>query len=213
MLQEKYRGKYIFVNSGINGNLAYNLKQRLAADCTVYDPDIVTILIGTNDVNSRKNKKTMANYIRIQRLPQSPDRHFFKKNLTDIIRYIRKKTNAKIAILSLPVIDEDLDSQSNIYARKYSEDIREIAKKHKVSYLPLNERQTLFLSRIKGRKPLKDYSRKFFRTILLMLRRGFDRIAEINHRYLTYDGLHQTTKGAKIISSLISRFLDKHAAK
>jgi lysophospholipase L1-like esterase len=208
LLQQKYKGKYIFVNSGINGNLAYNIAERLDTDCIALDPDYVTILIGTNDVNSLANARVRNAYVRIQRLPQVPDREFFVRNLTAVVRRIRIETRAKIALLSLPVIGEDLDSAANARAREYSDEIRRIAGQEGAAYLPLNEMQVDYLRGIAGRKTVKEHGRRAFLTLLLVLGRGFDSIAAINGRRLTYDGLHETSEGARMIVSLIGGFLE-----
>jgi lysophospholipase L1-like esterase len=208
-LQKKYKDSLLFINSGINGNLAYNLNKRLQGDCIDFDPDYVTILIGTNDVNCHKSLIMMKRYIKMQRLPQYPDREFFKNNLVDILESIKKKTKAETAVLSLPVIGENLESIMNQKVKEYSDIIKEMTKRYKVSYLPLYETQKRFLEEIKERNP-SVYMKKHVLIILsLMINRSFDKIAEINGNYLTYDGLHETSRGAAMIEELISGFLEK----
>jgi len=52
----------IYVNAGINGDLAWNLNQRLknALKC---NPDYITILIGTNDAMGSQKIKFIQEYI------------------------------------------------------------------------------------------------------------------------------------------------------
>lgn len=208
-LQKKYKDSFLFINSGINGNLAYNLNQRLQEDCIDFDPDYVTILIGTNDVNCHISKKAMMRYIRMQWLPQDPNKEFFKNNLEDILERIQKETKAKIAILSLPVIGEHLESKINRKAGEYSGIIKELAKKYKAAYLPLHETQRQFLKKINDRNPTAYMKKHVLKIISLMINRSFDKIAELNGNYLTYDGLHETSHGAAMIEDLISGFLEK----
>lgn len=51
ILKEKFKDRFKFINAGINSHLAYNLFIRLdkVIKCS---PAKITILIGTNDVNS-----------------------------------------------------------------------------------------------------------------------------------------------------------------
>jgi lysophospholipase L1-like esterase len=207
-LQQQFLGKYLFVNAGINGNLAYNLNSRLKNDCLDFQPDYITILIGTNDVNSQRNKASMKKYMRLQELPRQPDLEFYKQHLREIVTRLKQETKAKIAILSLPVIGEELDSAINLKAMEYSAVIKELAREQQLAYLPLNEIQREFLSRIPHRHPTPFMKKKKLKIISLMIRRSFDKIADLNGYYLTYDGLHATTRGAAIIAGLVTGFLN-----
>lgn len=212
-LQKKYNGKFIFINSGINGNLAYNLKIRLERDCIDFKPDYVTILIGTNDVNSQRNKKTMKKYINQQKLPQKPDKDFYKENLYDIIKLLKNNTKAEIAVMSLPLIGEELDSEINQKVSEYNEIIKSAVKEFDIDYLPLNEKQIEYLLKIKNRQPAVYTKKNILKIFYLMIKKSFDKIAEYNGYHLTYDGLHATTRGAEMIADLVSSFLDKYNTK
>ena len=76
--------KYDFVNAGINGDLAYNALERLdeVIECK---PDVVTILIGTNDANALTNQGNLRRYMKEQHLPKVPDEQWYRDNLTRII--------------------------------------------------------------------------------------------------------------------------------
>ncbi|MBN2736833.1 MAG: SGNH/GDSL hydrolase family protein [Spirochaetales bacterium] len=206
-LQDHFKEQYHFINSGINGNLAYNLYKRLWHDCIEFRPDYITILIGTNDVNSQKNEKMNEQYVKIQQLPQKPDKAFFKKNLGKMIVKLKRQTKAKIAIFSLPLLGEDLDSPMNQMAADYSEIIRHYAVKYGLFYLPLNELQNRFLKLIENRRPTAYMKKNILKIFSLMIRRSFDKIAEINGYYLSYDGIHATTLGAIMIEELASHFI------
>lgn len=41
-----------------------------------------------------------------------------------------------------------------------------------------------------------------------MIIRSFDKVAELNGNFLTYDGLHETSRGAAMIEDLLSGFLE-----
>ncbi len=47
-----------FFNRGISGNTLHDLQKRWKADCIDLAPDVVTILVGTNDVDFHLNGKT-----------------------------------------------------------------------------------------------------------------------------------------------------------
>lgn len=49
-LELKYPGKYTFINRGISGNRIVDVYARIKADIINLKPDIMTFMIGTNDV-------------------------------------------------------------------------------------------------------------------------------------------------------------------
>lgn len=49
-LGAKYPGKYEFVNRGVSGNRIVDVYARIKADCWNLNPDVLSILIGVNDV-------------------------------------------------------------------------------------------------------------------------------------------------------------------
>ena len=92
---------FTFVNAGINGELAYNLLQRIE-QVTRIEPDFITILIGTNDALASLNEKNAARYVRQQKLPRNPDRKWYEENLVKLVDALQANTAANIALLSLP---------------------------------------------------------------------------------------------------------------
>ena len=49
-LSVKYPGKFEFVNLGVSGNRIVDVYARIKADCWNLQPDVISILIGVNDV-------------------------------------------------------------------------------------------------------------------------------------------------------------------
>src|SRR5690606_22358507 len=94
-----------------------------------------------NDVRSTLHPEFENHYYTQWQLPQKPDLAWYEENLSGMIQDLRSGTAAPIAILSLPVIGEDLDSHANDVVRKYSDRIKIIANQENVTYLPLFEKQ------------------------------------------------------------------------
>lgn len=63
-----------FVNAGRNGNLAWNVLQRLD-DVIHCRPDAVTLLIGTNDIAATYSRAAARNYRIQQHIPQTPTKY------------------------------------------------------------------------------------------------------------------------------------------
>ena len=76
------RDGYEFVNAGINGNLAWNVLQRLD-DVVACRPDAVTLLVGTNDVLATLGPAWEPMYRRQQHIPVTPTLAWYVENLRD----------------------------------------------------------------------------------------------------------------------------------
>lgn len=90
--------EFEFVNLGISGNRAENLRDRWTADCVEIQPDVVSILIGVNDTWHRAAEKNW--------MPHEYFEECYRYCLTEI----REKTNAKIIMLEqflLPTPDKE----------------------------------------------------------------------------------------------------------
>jgi len=125
MLCEKYgEDKFEFVNLGISGNQTYCLKNRWQKDCIDIQPDIVSIMIGINDVWSRCAERNWL------------ENEVFESNYRYLLEQIKEKTKAKILILEpylLPVEDklyfrEDLNGKIDI--------VRKLAREYADAYVP-----------------------------------------------------------------------------
>jgi len=204
---------YQFVNAGINGNLAYNVVNRLdkIIGC---DPDYVTVLIGTNDANASLSEKNSARYMKDMALPEKPNAEFFRKNLKELISQLKKRTNAKIAILSLPPIGEDINHIAYQRTKEYSGIILDVAQENNVDYLPLHEKITEYLL-AEDHHPRLSYDNGF-RIIMIkgilshfLLGTSFDKIATNNGFLIVTDFLHLNHRGSKMVADLIKNWILK----
>ncbi|TCO48971.1 SGNH/GDSL hydrolase family protein [Actinocrispum wychmicini] len=199
-----------FVNEGVNYDLAHSVRRRLG-HVTAHEPDVVTVLVGTNDANSTLDSTTRRMIALMKRPPGRPTAERYRTDLAGIVQDLRDRTDARIGLLSLPVIGEELDSEPLRRAAEYSEIVREIATAHNVAYLPLHERQTAYL-RTRTWPPKTQYrpgmglsSRASIQHF--MLRRGFDDISARRGLSLTTDTIHQNSRGAGMIADVISEWL------
>ena len=179
-------------------------------DC---NPNFITILIGTNDANSTLNEKNSARYIKNMSLPEKPDKKSFKKNYLYLIKELKKHTNAKIVLLSIPPIGEDKSHVSFKRSKEYTKIIQNISIDQNVDYIPLHERIDEYLG--PDNHPLISYDdgyrwvmvKGFFLHFLFGYH--FDRIASKNGFVILTDFLHLNSSGAKIIAGLIQKWLIK----
>ena len=109
-----------FIDLGISGNRAENLRDRWTEDAINIQPDVISILIGINDTWHRAAEKNWMPH------------EYFEECYRGILERIRKETNAKIIMLEqflLSVPDKeffhvDLDPKIQItrkLAREYAD--------------------------------------------------------------------------------------------
>ena len=214
MLAARYAGKgYSFVNAGINAELAWNLLQR-ADDIVRCDPDFITVLIGTNDANSTLSDTLAKRQMREMKLPRRPDAEWYRENLRELCTLLKTRTRAKVALLSLPPIGEEPDSEAFRRAAEYSLIVKEEARRAGFVYLPLHEEMSEHITRA-GLQPRVLYvpGNELPMYIALakrfLLGRSFDEIAEENGFAVLTDLLHLNSKGAGMAAELIGSFLEE----
>lgn len=199
---------YQVFNAGINSDLTYTLLRRID-DVIACKPDFITILIGTNDVNSTMGKVMEKRYQNIGRISKdiSPNFEDFKKNYVEIIRQLKAKTQAKIAVMSLPVMGEDLAHEANQKADKYSEFVKQLATDEQLIYLPVREKQKDFLQ--KNPQPLKHTFEDTFKLLnfsvisYYLLGKSWDEISTKHGFQLTPDSIHQNSIAGGMIRDLV----------
>jgi lysophospholipase L1-like esterase len=212
---------YLFFNAGRDGEVAYNALQRLDQVVSL-NPDTVVVLLGANDVNAvmpvpeprsrlRVSERNTRRYVRGARLPQEPSLEWFKENMERILRALEERTRARLAVLSLPVLGEDLEHPANLRAAAYSAVIKDVAEASGVSYLPLHERQVQYLRQHPSRDPrafgdglglvLAAAARR------LLLRQSWERISRSYRLQLTTDTIHLNDRGGKMVAELVEAFL------
>ena len=110
MLAERMKGNDITVTgAGVNGDCSYNLLQRLD-QIIAQRSDAVTVLIGSNDAWSTLSDANARKIVKRKNLPAAPTLSQYRENLAAIVARLRAKTDAQIALVSLPVLGQDLDS-------------------------------------------------------------------------------------------------------
>ena len=83
-----------FINQGISGNRSGQLFDRLYTDAIAFEPDIISVLIGVNDVWHRHERNVI----------RTTDEQF-EANLRAILSTLREHTSAKILLLQPYLLD------------------------------------------------------------------------------------------------------------
>jgi lysophospholipase L1-like esterase len=199
-----------FINHGVDGDLAWNGLQRLER-VIAERPDFVTILIGTNDVNATMSERNRLRYLAFNHLPTEPSLAWYEANLETIVQRLKQETHARLAILSLAVIGEDLEHEANRKIELYNEAIRRVAKQEEIAYLPLHETMVAYLREHEGDRaqlpPRLEYRDGLHNigtaTALHASGLSWDEVSHRNGLLVLTDTLHLNSVGAWMIADLI----------
>ena len=205
--------KYKYINQGIAGYESYNVLKRLDKAVKT-KPDYVIILVGTNDVLSSLDPKLAELSRRLKKIPHEPTLTHYSNNIKNIIKQLKQKIDSKIAIASLPVIGENLDTIENKAIEEYNIELKKICENENLDYLPVYEKQKDYLINENGGKG-KEYiknSKSAYTSLILhyLLFMSLDTISKKNGYLLLTDGIHQNTLGAKFIADEIENFINKN---
>ncbi len=161
--KEQKADQYELHGSGISGNKVYDLYLRMEDDVLAKNPDIVVIYVGVNDVWH----KTL--------LGTGTDADKFEKFYQAIIKKLKDK-NIKVVLVTPAVVGEKTDMSNPLDGdlNKYSNIIRDLAKKNNLSVVDL-------------RKKFQDYLNK-------------NNPDNKDKEILTYDRVHMNNKGNQFIA-------------
>lgn len=140
VLTEKFpEVEFEFIDLGISGNQTKDLVARLEKDFTEIQPDIVSILIGINDVWHHAAEKDWI-----------PD-EVFEERYRTVLSAIKTKTNAKIMMIEpfLIPVEDKLFFREDLYKKIEIE--RKLAREFADVYMPLDG---LLSSAFIGKDPL-----------------------------------------------------------
>ena len=118
--------EFEFINFGISGNRTDQLFDRIYADGIAFQPDVISILIGINDIWHRKNNIFTTDAQ-------------IETNYRAILTLLREKTSAKIVMLAPYVLDAASNSYLADDLRKILPIIRKLADEFADVYIPLDE--------------------------------------------------------------------------
>ena len=201
-------GALVLSRFGVNGDFAYNLLQRLDP-VIASSPDMITVLIGTNDARASLAGYPLERAMKRKQLPTPPSPGWYQECLVAVVERLRAETSAEIGLLSLPVLGQDLTGPAAQATEDYSRMVAEVADAHELVYLPLHERQADEIRRAGARPvPYREAAHPAFNSTVLqrfVLRRSLDAISRRRDLLLTTDHIHQNSRGADTIADVIER--------
>ena len=120
MIENHKDVEFEFINFGISGNRTCQLFDRLYADALAFDPDVISILIGINDIWHRYGSAKVA----------TTDAQL-ELNYRSILERIRSESHAKIVILAPFLLDADIKPEMREDLERILPVIRKLADESK----------------------------------------------------------------------------------
>jgi lysophospholipase L1-like esterase len=128
MIAAHPEAEFEFINQGISGNRSCQLFDRFYADAISFEPDVISILIGINDIWHRYEKNKIA----------TTDAQF-ELNYRCILERIKKETNAKIVMLAPFLLDKEPFEGMREDLGRMLPIVKRLADGFADVYVPLNE--------------------------------------------------------------------------
>ncbi len=199
---------YTVLNAGVNGDLAYNLVERVESVIRV-DPAIVVLLVGTNDVCGIDDEGSAALYVKRKSLPEPPSRAFFEANYRALLERFRDGSRARVITLTLPPIGERGDEPINAVLGRANGFIEATSAEFGHCCLPLGAvlRRHLPADEAHAR-PIYTAKRSRRLVVVAVLKRcllgwSWDRIAAENGMLLLTDMIHLSEQGGRMMVDLV----------
>jgi len=187
---------YEFINAGRNGNTSLDLLNRLD-EIVQCQPDAVSVMIGTNDVRTSFSKAA---------------EQALEQNLKTIVSQLRSEVRARVALLSVSPLGEDLAGEANQRVGRCNDVIRRVAEQCGADYLPLNESLRALIEKSGSHSP-HPFKLRIGLLLGAAVRRyiahqTWDTIAGRNRLIVHTDQIHLNDRAGKVVADLIAGWLD-----
>ena len=150
---------------------------------------------------------------RMKKLPQAVTLDWYISLLKQMVQALKNNTPAQVALCSIPIMEEDLESNPNQTIRLFNQSIKALIEKLNVAYLPVYDTMEKFL-RVHQQHPGVVFDESNFSDMMLraacehnILGRSWDYISNRYHLLLTVDTIHFNCRGAEIIAEAVEKWI------
>jgi len=119
------------INTGISGNTIADLKNRWQKDCLDHNPDILSILIGVNDV--------WRQFATEDELPYAVSLDEYETTYRQLLTIVKQKCNSQLVICEPFMFCDDFNNTMFAHLRRYIEAVHRIADDFGACIVPLQK--------------------------------------------------------------------------
>lgn len=131
-LATRFPGKFLVYNRGISGNRIVDVYARIKMDCCNLEPDVVSVLIGVNDVWHEIDWKNGVDLERYERI--------YRMFITDVKKML---PDVRFMLLEPFVLKGSATTErwdEFVKVKDYAKVVRNIAEDNKCVFVPIQER-------------------------------------------------------------------------
>ncbi len=206
-LRQSLHNSTFVINAGVNGQVAWNLRQRLdeIAHCK---PDAIALLIGSNDAVGALNAEWAGYYQRNQNLPQAPTEAWYAEQYDALVAELVTLT-PRLVCLTLPPLGEDPATPAESIARRHNVVIRASAARHGADVLDVHTALRDLQQGASSGVPFAGSMSKFVTWMMssafqhYVLGLSWDRIAQRRGLVLTCDTIHLADRSGEAVLDLL----------
>ena len=150
--------------------------------------------------------------MREMKLPRRPDAEWYEENLRLIVQRLKKSTRAKIVLLSIPTIGEDIENFMFAVSKKYANISKKVAKDLDIDYLPLNEIMVEYSQKNEASPRFSPHAQRKLMVLALISNKfgvSYKKISKWIGFDLHMDFLHLNHKGASLVADLLFDYINK----
>ena len=200
------------LNEGVNGDVVWQVSKRIEPIINC-NPDIIILMIGSNDAMASFNKKSGERYKSSNKLPKIPTFKSYQKLLPKLLDKLNG--TSKIALCTLPPIGENKDSAINEHVRKFNDFIELTANNKNISLIPVSNLLWDELSK-RTYSVKSDYDpnalpiiRRIYGGMIhhYIFKRSWDEIAKTKGQWLLFDQIHLGGRASKILFNATKKYI------
>ena len=120
------------INTGISGNTVRDLKNRWEKDCLNYKPDILSVLIGINDL--------WRQYEEPERMPAAVYPDEYELTYRQLLSQTKQKCNSRLVLIEPFMFCNDIENKIFQDLRIYIQIVHHLAKEFDAVLVPLQAR-------------------------------------------------------------------------
>lgn len=207
------------INAGVNSDLSWNLLHRVE-EIIACNPDYVTILIGTNDINASFSDASWNGYRESKNITEKPNIQRFIQNIDTFVNEISGRTSARILVISMPLIGETQNSKEHQICNTFAEALKEFCESKPLDFYAFHEDQLRLLETQKRtdktKRPFNIEHVKYHMNAAMwyryVLQISWDTIGKWNGYTTLTDGIHLNKRSGIMLSDYIEKWYVEKSA-